>query len=41
MPLSLCRKLSDVLSALRMPATLPVPTYAVRVEGEEIQVGWS
>jgi 3-phenylpropionate/trans-cinnamate dioxygenase ferredoxin subunit len=26
---------------LAMPATVPVPTYAVRVEGEEIQVGWS
>lgn len=24
-----------------MPATSPVPTYAVRVQGEDIQVGWS
>lgn len=24
-----------------MPATSPVPTYAVRVQGEHIQVGWS
>ena len=28
-------------AVLAMPATLPVPTYAVRVVGEEIQVGWS
>lgn len=24
-----------------LPATSPVPTYAVRVQGEDIQVGWS
>jgi 3-phenylpropionate/trans-cinnamate dioxygenase ferredoxin subunit len=28
-------------AALSMPATAPVPTYPVRVEGDEIQVGWS
>ena len=28
-------------AVLTMPATVPVPTYAVRVEGEEIQVEWS
>lgn len=28
-------------AVLAMPATRPVPTYAVRVEGDEIQVGWS
>jgi 3-phenylpropionate/trans-cinnamate dioxygenase ferredoxin subunit len=27
--------------ALRLPATAPVPTYAVRVQGNEIQVGWA
>jgi 3-phenylpropionate/trans-cinnamate dioxygenase ferredoxin component len=26
---------------LAMPATTPVPTYAVRIEGDEIRVGWS
>jgi 3-phenylpropionate/trans-cinnamate dioxygenase ferredoxin component len=24
-----------------LPATAPVPTYSVRVQGDEIQVGWS
>lgn len=24
-----------------MPATAPVPTYEVRVEGDEIKVGWA
>lgn len=28
-------------AVLAFPATAPVPTYAVRVVGEEIQVGWS
>jgi 3-phenylpropionate/trans-cinnamate dioxygenase ferredoxin subunit len=28
-------------AVLSLPATVPVPTYAVRVEGDEIQVGWS
>ena len=28
-------------SVLCLPATVPVPTYAVRVEGDEILVGWS
>ena len=28
-------------AVLAMPATRAVPTYAVRVEGDEIQVGWS
>ena len=28
-------------AVLAMPATVPVPTYAVRVEGDDIQVGWS
>ena len=28
-------------AVLAMPATAPVPTYSVRVEGNEIQVGWS
>jgi 3-phenylpropionate/trans-cinnamate dioxygenase ferredoxin subunit len=28
-------------AVLTMPATLPVPTYAVRVVGDEIQVGRS
>ena len=31
-------KTGEVLS---LPATVPVPTYAVRVEGDEIQVGWA
>ncbi|HET7225455.1 MAG TPA: non-heme iron oxygenase ferredoxin subunit [Candidatus Eisenbacteria bacterium] len=26
---------------LAMPATTPVPTYAVKIEGDEIRVGWS
>ena len=26
---------------LRLPATAPVPTYTVRIQGDEIQVGWS
>lgn len=26
---------------LAMPATTPVPTYTVKVEGDEIRVGWS
>jgi len=28
-------------AVLRLPATAPVPTYTVRVEGDEIQVGWA
>jgi 3-phenylpropionate/trans-cinnamate dioxygenase ferredoxin component len=28
-------------AALCLPATSPVPTYKVRVEGDEIQVEWS
>ena len=28
-------------AALCLPATAPVPTYAVRVEGDEIKVGWA
>lgn len=28
-------------AVLRLPATAPVPTYAVRVEGDEIKVGWA
>ena len=28
-------------AVLTLPAISPVPTYAVRVEGDEIQVGWS
>lgn len=28
-------------AVLCLPATAPVPTYAVRVVGDEIQVGWS
>jgi 3-phenylpropionate/trans-cinnamate dioxygenase ferredoxin subunit len=28
-------------AVLCLPATSPVPTYAVRVEGDEIQVGWA
>ncbi len=28
-------------AALCLPASSPVATYPVRVEGEEIQVGWS
>jgi 3-phenylpropionate/trans-cinnamate dioxygenase ferredoxin subunit len=31
-------KTGDVLS---LPAVVPVPTYAVRIEGNEIQVGWA
>ena len=31
-------KSGEVLS---LPATVPVPTYEVRVEGDEIQVGWA
>ena len=28
-------------AALKAPAFTPVPTYEVRVQGDEIQVGWS
>jgi len=28
-------------AVLAMPATAPVPTYRVRVEGDQIQVEWS
>lgn len=28
-------------AALSLPATSPVPTYKVRVQGEDIQVEWS
>ena len=28
-------------AALTFPAVAPVPTYAVRVVGDDIQVGWS
>jgi 3-phenylpropionate/trans-cinnamate dioxygenase ferredoxin subunit len=28
-------------AVLCLPATAPVPTYAVRVEGDEIKVGWA
>jgi len=28
-------------AVLGLPATAPVPTYAVRIEGDEIQVGWA
>jgi 3-phenylpropionate/trans-cinnamate dioxygenase ferredoxin subunit len=28
-------------AVLCLPATAPVPTYAVRVEGDVIKVGWS
>ncbi len=28
-------------AVLAMPATSPIPTYEVRVEGDEIQVRWS
>jgi 3-phenylpropionate/trans-cinnamate dioxygenase ferredoxin subunit len=28
-------------AVLAMPATAPVPVYAVRIEGDEIQVAWS
>jgi len=28
-------------AALTLPAVVPVPTFEVRVEGEEIQVGWA
>ena len=31
-------KTGDVLS---LPAVVPVPTYAVRVVGDEIRVGWA
>lgn len=27
-------------AVLALPATAPVPTYEVRIEGDEIQVGW-
>ena len=28
-------------AVLSLPAVVPVPTYAVRLEGDEIKVGWS
>ena len=28
-------------AALCLPATAPVPTYAVKVDGDEIKVGWA
>jgi 3-phenylpropionate/trans-cinnamate dioxygenase ferredoxin component len=28
-------------AVLSLPATVPVPTYTVRIDGDEIQVGWS
>ena len=28
-------------AVLCLPATSPVPTYAVKIEGDEIKVGWS
>ncbi|NOT35456.1 MAG: non-heme iron oxygenase ferredoxin subunit [Candidatus Eisenbacteria bacterium] len=28
-------------AVLCMPATAPVPTYSVRLKGDEIQVGWA
>lgn len=28
-------------AVLSSPATVPVPTYSVRVAGDEIQIGWS
>ena len=28
-------------AVLSLPATVPVPKYTVRIEGDEIQVGWS
>ena len=28
-------------AVLCLPATTPVPTYEVRVEGDEIQLGWA
>ena len=28
-------------AVLGLPATAPVPTYAVRIEGDEIKVGWA
>ncbi len=28
-------------AVVSLPAVAPVPTYSVRVRGEEIQVGWS
>jgi len=28
-------------AVLAMPATTPVPTYAVKVDGDQIRVGWA
>ena len=28
-------------AVLSLPATVPVPAYTVRIEGDEIKVGWS
>ena len=28
-------------AVVAMPATAPVPTYEVRVEGDEIRIGWA
>ena len=28
-------------AVLAPPATVPVPTYTVKVEGDEIQIGWA
>ena len=28
-------------AVLSLPATAPIPTYTVRVEGDEIKVGWA
>jgi 3-phenylpropionate/trans-cinnamate dioxygenase ferredoxin subunit len=28
-------------AVLALPATAPVPTYEVRIQGDDIQVGWS
>ncbi len=28
-------------AVVALPATSPVPTYAVRLQGDDIQVGWS
>ena len=28
-------------AVLSLPATVPVPTYEVRIEGDEIKVGWA
>ena len=28
-------------AVVAFPATSPVPTYAVRIQGDEIQVGWA